>query len=83
MIFGGGGIFGNLALPLVLIGAGIFILFRRNMPAFAGGMTEKPKVDFGYSNGKAKNGVNPAVNSRLQREIDAALAEDDEDAPVV
>ena len=84
VIFGGGGIFGNLALPLLLIGAGAFMLLRSQRPVLATGFGEKRKYDdYGYSNGKAKNGVNPAVNSRLQREIDAALAEEDEDVPVV
>lgn len=76
IIFGQGGFFNNLALPVLLIGVGIFMLFRHNMPAFAGG---KRKVDVGYtySNGKAKNGSSAAVNSRLQQQIDAALAEDE------
>ncbi|MEZ4669563.1 MAG: hypothetical protein R3E39_16790 [Anaerolineae bacterium] len=79
VLFGRGGIFGNFAIPLVLIGAGIFMLYRHQHPVFANGFGDKRKYDgYTYSNGKSKNGVNTAVNSRLQREIDEALAEDEE-----
>ncbi len=82
VIFAGNKPLGNLLLPLVLIGAGVFLLFRR------GGRPwdfEKPKRgDFADSGprvviGKPKNGSAPG--DKLRQEIDAALAEDDDDAP--
>ncbi len=77
MLFGNGGIFGNLALPVVLIALGVFVLMGRGKPAFAGGYAPKRKVGDYYQAGKYKNG------DRLQQQIDEALAEEDEPTPVV
>lgn len=73
MIFGNGGIFGNLALPIVLIGLGGFMLIGSKNGMFT---ARKRKVDSFYPNGKYKN------SDRLQQQIDEALAED-EPTPVV
>lgn len=83
VIFNDGGVLGSLALPLVLIGIGVFMLFgnrarnkaKNDAPVFVG-----PRV-VGV-NGKPKNGYSSAVNGDLQRKIDAALAEED-DSPIV
>lgn len=73
MIFGNGGIFGNLALPIILIGIGGFMLLGNKKRMFT---TGKRKVDAFYPAGKYKN------SDRLQQQIDEALAED-EPTPVV
>ena len=73
MLFGNGGIFGNLALPVVLMAIGGFMLLSNKKGSFAG----KRKVGDFYPNGKSKNG------DRLQQQIDEALAEEDEHTPVV
>ena len=73
MIFGNGGIFGNLALPVVLIAIGGFMLLGNKKNPFAG----KRKMGDFYPNGKSKN------SDRLQQQIDEALAEEDEHTPVV
>jgi hypothetical protein len=77
--------FGNLLLPLVLIGAGVILLFRGT------GHLDKPKRDTGtiftgprvITVGKAKNGYVPSASDKLRQEIDAALAEDDDHPPTV
>ncbi len=68
------GAFGNLLLPMVLIGAGAWMLMRGGKPS------EKRKVSASVFTGngtKAKNGHSPVINERLQQQIDEALAEDD------
>jgi peptidoglycan/LPS O-acetylase OafA/YrhL len=82
-IFSGDRPFGHLLLPLVLIGAGVILLFR--------GTGDKPKRDSVtiftgpkvVTIGKAKNGYVPHASDKLRQEIDAALAEDDEHPPTV
>lgn len=76
MIFEHGGIFGNLALPVVLIAIGGFMLMS-NKGRFANGYIGKHKTHEFYSNGKYKN------SDRLRQQIDEALAEDDDHSPVV
>ncbi len=78
VIFGGDRIFGNLLLPVILIGAGLLLLFRRNSSEVSAKRkivyTEaaKPKrTDNGYR----------SYSEELQAKIDAALAEDDEPMP--
>ncbi len=73
MIFGHGGIFGNMALPIILVAIGGFMLMSNKQGRFAG----KRKMNDFYSNGKYKN------SDRLQQQIDEALAEDDQPTPVV
>jgi hypothetical protein len=77
ILFDHGGIFGNLALPLVLIAIGAFMLFgnKKKHTHWSFG-NEKYKTEW-HSNGKYKNG------DRLQQQIDEALAEDDDHNPVV
>ena len=77
MIFNHGGIFGNLALPIVLVALGAFMLMSNKKRHFAGSDAGKRKLDDFYANGKYKN------SDRLQQQIDEALAEDDEHTPVV
>ncbi len=77
MIFGHGGVFGNLALPIVLVALGGFLLMSGKKGQFYGSYAAKRKVDHFYRNGKYKN------SDRLQQQIDEALAEDDKDTPVV
>ena len=74
IIFGGGDrFFGNLLVPILLIGAGLFMLFRRNSDTPA-----KRKVDV-YTEYKPKrqNGYR-GYSDDLQAKIDAALAEPDD-----
>jgi hypothetical protein len=81
VIFTGNEAFGNFLLPLALIGAGLWLLFRGG---FRGG--EKPKREDAVFTGprvivpKRKNGYSPSASDKLRQEIDAALAEDDEPA---
>ncbi len=77
MIFGHGGVFGNLALPVVLVAIGGFMLMSNKKRHFATEYMGKHKVDDFYRNGKYKN------SDRLQQQIDEALAEDDDHNPVV
>lgn len=76
-IFNHGGVFGNLALPVVLVVIGGFMLMSGKKRSFANGYAPKYKVDDFYRNGKYKN------SDRLQQQIDEALAEDDDHNPVV
>lgn len=73
------GALGNLLLPVLLIGAGVWLLKR------GGQSGEKRKVEapaYTKSNGtKAKNGHSPVINEHLQQQIDEALAEDDTPTP--
>jgi hypothetical protein len=69
------GALGDLVLPILLIGVGAWILFR------GGQRTEKRKVDIPFDTPKAKNGYSPAVNDRLQKQIDEALVEEDTPTP--
>jgi len=74
MIFGNGGIFGNWALPVLLVAIGGFMLMSgKNRHHHA----DKRKMNDFYPNGKYKN------SDRLQQQIDEALAEDDDHSPVV
>jgi len=84
VIFAGNKPLGNLLLPLALIGAGLYMLFHR------GGRIlefQKPKrEDFAFSGprvvvSKPKNGHSPNASEKLRQEIDAALAEDDDEPP--
>ncbi|MBA3874641.1 MAG: hypothetical protein H0X30_36390 [Anaerolineae bacterium] len=77
IVFEHGGIFGNLALPLVLVAIGAFMLFGNKKNRFTQAYAGKRKMDDFYSNGKYKN------SDRLQQQIDEALAEDDKPTPVV
>ena len=77
IIFDNGGIFGNMALPIVLIAIGGFMLFGNKKGRFKANFDGKLKVEDFYSNGKYKN------SDRLQKQIDEALAEDDDHNPVV
>jgi hypothetical protein len=70
IIFNGGSVFGNFLLPTLLIGAGIWLLFRRNA-------TSKRKV-FTPEKPKHMNGSGSSHSDDLQARIDAALAEPDE-----
>jgi hypothetical protein len=70
VLFGRGGVLSNLALPIVLIGIGLVMLYRR-------GNFEKRKVESIFTGPavvtiKPKNVTNPS----LQQQIDEALAED-------
>lgn len=76
IIFGNGGIFGNLTLPVVLIAIGGFMLLGNKKGHFKASINGKRKVEDFYSNGKYKN------SDRLQQQIDEALAEDDHN-PIV
>ena len=72
------GAFGNLLMPILLIGAGIWIMYRRSAD------TEKAKPVYtgaGMMGTKAKNGYAPSASDRLQRQIDEALAEEDSPTP--
>lgn len=78
VIFGSDRIFGNALLPVVLIGAGLFMLFRR------GGSEVSAKRKIVYTDSakpKRTNGYN-SYSEELQAKIDAALAEDDDDEPM-
>lgn len=85
LIFGNSGIFGSIGLPVVLIGIGALML----LTGFGRGAKAKNKNDDDFAfvgvNGKSKNNgySAAAINPDLQRKIDAALAEDDDDAAVV
>ncbi len=68
IIFNGGGAFGNFLLPALLIGAGVWLLFRQNTPS-------KRKV-FVPEKPKHMNGNHSSDD--LQSRIDEALAEPDE-----
>lgn len=73
LIFGGGNPLISLALPVVLIGAGIMMLFGR-------GAISKKKKNESYRSSSSRNGYNAAeINPDLQRKIDAALAEEDDE----
>ena len=73
LLFNNGGIFGGLALPVILIGLGdVMLLTNKNRSL----TVSKRKVGDLYVNGKYKN------SDRLQQQIDEALAED-EPTPVV
>ena len=77
MLFNGGRL-----LPFLLIGAGLFLLWRGGAVDF-----KRRAVTFSGSHRKAyrkrKNGYFPASWLNQREEIDAALAEDDEPEPVV
>ena len=77
MVFGNGGIFGSLALPVVLVAIGGFMLFANKKSHAPYSFGSKRKVEEFYRNGKYKN------SDRLQQQIDEALAEDDDHTPVV
>lgn len=80
VIFGAGGLFANLLLPLLLVGAGLFLLLRPRVP----GMDKPKRDDAPIFTGprvivsKPKNGHVPA-GDKLRQQIDAALAEDDDE----
>ena len=82
VIFAGNKAFGNYLLPVILIGAGIWMLLRGSFPGMRS--MEKPKRDEVVFTGprvvvpKPKNGLSPTASDKLRQEIDAALAEDDE-----
>ncbi len=86
VIFAGNRAFGNYLLPLVLIGAGVWMLMRGS---FRGMGLEKPKRDEAVFTGprvvvgKPKNGYAPSASEKLRQEIDATLAEDDDKPPTV
>jgi hypothetical protein len=71
IIFGGNSALGNIAIPVLLIGVGAYLLFfRRERSAVA--TYEKPKF------------TNPAdVDPSLRRKIDAAIAEEEPEKPKV
>ncbi len=69
-IFGGNSAVVTTVMPLVLIGAGIFILMR-------GG--DQARIKFGGRKSKNNNGYHRAERDDLQAKIDAALAEDDDE----
>ena len=71
-IFGGNGAIVTTVLPLVLIGAGIFLLIRG----------DHAPIKFGRRKSKYTNGYHPAERDDLQSRIDAALAEDDDEVIV-
>ncbi len=83
VIFNGGGILGSLALPILLIGLGVLMLFGRNIGVNMGMNNGKRKTDDYVFTGprvidmKPKNGHSPSYSDDLQRKIDAAIAEDD------
>lgn len=70
VIFNGGGIFGSYLLPILLIGVGVWLLFRQNT-------TSKRKV-FVPEKPKHMNGNHSSYSDDLQKRIDEALAEPDE-----
>lgn len=74
VLFGGGGVFGGLAAPLLLIGIGALMLLGKGL----GGGRKSKNDTISYSRSKAKYTFSAAVNDDLQRKIDAALAEADE-----
>jgi peptidoglycan/LPS O-acetylase OafA/YrhL len=77
IIFGGDRIFGNILLPVVLIGAGLLMLFRRGDRLSA----KRKSDDYVEIKPKRTNGTH-SYSEELQAKIDAALAEpDDEPAP--
>jgi hypothetical protein len=71
IIFNGGGALGNFLLPALLIGVGVWLLFRRNTPS-------RRKVYTVDVPAKPKNTNGHYTNDDLQAKIDAALAEPDE-----
>jgi hypothetical protein len=72
LIFRGGSIFGNYLLPVVLIGAGLYLMLRRSTP-------EKVKIVYTEpEKPKPTNGHRPTPSEDLQAKIDEALAEPDE-----
>jgi len=81
-LFNGGGFLGSLALPALLIGLSVLMLFNRGFR----GSTGKAKNDEFVFTGprvvgtKPRYGYSSVINEDLQRKIDAALAEDDEPA---
>jgi hypothetical protein len=86
VIFAGNRSFGNYLLPLVLIGAGLWLLMRGSFRRMG---LEKPKRDEAVFTGprvvvsKPKNGYAPSASDELRQEIDAALAEDDDQPPTL
>lgn len=81
-IFNEGGFLSNLVVPLVLIGAGVYMLFRNGFRGTGALNIQKSKNDVIFTGPavigtKAKNGSGPLMGDRLRREIDAALAEDE------
>lgn len=89
LIFGGGGFLSNLAMPLVLIGLGIFMLSRPKTSLqkhSAGSIKRKHNLDDSVFtgplviNGASSNRAYSSIKGdRLRQEIDAALAEDDDE----
>lgn len=71
IIFNGGGLFGNFLLPALLIGVGVWLLFRQNTPS-------KRKIYTVDVPDKPKNTNGHRSSDDLQSRIDAALAEPDE-----
>jgi hypothetical protein len=71
MIFRGGSLFGNFLLPVLLIGIGVWLLFRQNT-------TSKRKIYTVDVPDKPKNTNGHRSSDDLQARIDAALAEPDE-----
>lgn len=78
LIFNRGGVFGTLALPLLLIGLGVLLLFRRGEPSAFEKVKRDPTVLVGPRNTNARsNGQSPSASDELRRQIDAALSEDE------
>ncbi len=75
LIFGGSSPLVNIILPLVLIGAGAFMLFGRNAITFGESKKKKNVTSYRSRNGYSASEINPD----LKRKIDEALAEDDEE----
>lgn len=79
-IFNGGGFFGNLLVPLVLIGVGVMMLFRRGSITVST-VSAKRKVDeYAEYKPKRTNG-HRSYSDELQEKIDAALAEAEDIEP--
>lgn len=70
-LFGGNRFVGSTLLPLLLIGAGIYLLYRGR--STVPGIYEKPKV--------STNGHRRTPSQDLQTRIDEALREPDDDQP--
>jgi hypothetical protein len=84
LIFNGGGFLGSLALPILLVGLGAWMLFGKGIRGSGIRNFGKPKNDEFVFNGprvvttRPRYGSSSVINEDLQRKIDAALAEDDE-----
>lgn len=75
LLFGGNNALISVLLPIVLIGAGVLMLFGRGAISLGDG--KKKKNESYRSGGSSHNAAD--INPDLQRKIDAALAEEEDE----